>query len=136
MGEIFVLHKYMYEALLNLNKKDFIKAFKSIAEYSFYGKEPNPEDHISISVLELVRETINADNSKFEKYEGRHTQKYNEWRIKVYERDDFTCQKCGKKGGDLNAHHIKPYAKYPKLRYDLSNGVTLCKKCHKEIHGK
>lgn len=55
-------------------------------------------------------------------------------RLKVYERDNFKCQNCGQVGGELNAHHIKSFKKYPKLRLDLDNGITLCIGCHKEVH--
>jgi 5-methylcytosine-specific restriction endonuclease McrA len=60
----------------------------------------------------------------------------NEWRKKVFERDNFACRLCRKKGVYLNAHHLKPFAKYPKLRFKVSNGVTLCQKCHKAVHNK
>lgn len=55
-----------------------------------------------------------------------------EWRNAVYKRDKYVCQGCGKRGGKLNAHHIKPYKKYPELRYNLKNGITLCIDCHKK----
>lgn len=55
-----------------------------------------------------------------------------EWRKKVFERDDYTCQHCGKRGGKLNADHIKPYCIYEELRTDLANGRTLCEPCHKK----
>lgn len=57
--------------------------------------------------------------------------RYVKWRSMVYERDNWTCQTCGKRGVELNAHHIKEWANYPELRYDLNNGVTLCVECHK-----
>lgn len=58
---------------------------------------------------------------------------YQHWRKAVFERDDHTCQECNEKGGELNADHIKPWAFFPELRYELSNGRTLCVKCHKKI---
>lgn len=66
----------------------------------------------------------------------RHNAQYSEWRTSVFERDNYTCQKCGKVGGSLNAHHIKTFAKYKKLRYELSNGLTLCEQCHRQEHRK
>ena len=54
------------------------------------------------------------------------------FRLGVFERDRFTCQHCGQKGGYLHAHHILSWAKYPEHRYILSNGITLCISCHKK----
>lgn len=60
------------------------------------------------------------------------------WREKVFERDGYTCQKCLKVGGHLQAHHIKSFANYPKLRFVVKNGITLCHNCHKltDSYGK
>ena len=55
---------------------------------------------------------------------------YKDWRKAVFERDDYTCQCCGVKGGYLEADHIKPWCAFPTLRYSLNNGRTLCKNCH------
>ena len=52
------------------------------------------------------------------------------WRIAVFERDGYRCQACGLVGVYLEAHHIKSYANYPDLRYEIDNGVTLCRECH------
>lgn len=56
---------------------------------------------------------------------------YKDWRRQVFERDDYTCQGCGIRGGDLHADHIKPFALFEELRFTLENGRTLCKPCHR-----
>jgi len=57
---------------------------------------------------------------------------YKNWRRLVFSRDNFTCQDCGKRGGEKHAHHIKDFATNPELRFDVSNGITLCPECHKK----
>jgi hypothetical protein len=64
----------------------------------------------------------------------RQSSKFKKWRKSVFERDKYTCQSCFEKGGTLHPHHIKPFAKFPKLRFELNNGITLCEDCHREIH--
>jgi hypothetical protein len=61
---------------------------------------------------------------------------YDQWRLAVFERDNFTCQKCGSLGTTLNAHHVKQYAHHPDLRLEVSNGTTLCESCHRLEHSK
>lgn len=63
----------------------------------------------------------------------RNGLEYREWRKAVFTRDNFTCVLCGdKKGGNLEADHIKRFSKYPELRFDTTNGRTLCKPCHRK----
>jgi 5-methylcytosine-specific restriction endonuclease McrA len=64
---------------------------------------------------------------------------YKEWRDAVFTRDDYCCQDCGACNGHgrkvtLNAHHVKEWAKFPKMRFEVDNGVTLCKTCHENRH--
>lgn len=86
-----------------------------------------------------------------------------EWALSVFKRDNFTCQKCGKKNeisGKLNPHHKKHFSvileeflnfysnfspiedKETLLRLSenwaefwyVSNGITLCESCHLKEH--
>jgi 5-methylcytosine-specific restriction endonuclease McrA len=75
-----------------------------------------------------------ASKTQKERDTKRQYTEYSTWRKKVYERDDYTCKCCGIKGASLNAHHLESYAHNPNLRTELDNGVTLCKKCHREFH--
>lgn len=70
--------------------------------------------------------TLSSENEK-----ARKTKQAKDWRKAVFERDDYTCQFCNERGGKLNADHIKRFADYPKLRFELANGRTLCEECHK-----
>lgn len=89
------------------------------------------------SVYSLIRETINGYK----------------WRAQVFKRDNYKCVECGKHGTTLNAHHIKHFMVLIKemgeedtkektiekaINYlplwDVSNGMTLCRSCHKEKH--
>jgi 5-methylcytosine-specific restriction endonuclease McrA len=75
----------------------------------------------------------------------RHSFQYRQWRSDVFTRDNFTCQDCGRRGGDLEAHHfLKEFAKIIEEckittfeqamkceeLWNINNGITLCKKCH------
>jgi 5-methylcytosine-specific restriction endonuclease McrA len=71
-----------------------------------------------------------------EKHRIRNSQEYREWRKSVFTKDDYTCHDCNQHGGYLEAHHIKSWEKYPDLRYEVSNGITLCRMCHLKTLGK
>lgn len=56
-------------------------------------------------------------------------------------RDDYTCQKCKFCLADdwyriypLHIHHIIPASEEMALYFDNDNLITLCEKCHKEVH--
>jgi 5-methylcytosine-specific restriction endonuclease McrA len=75
------------------------------------------------------------DGKLAERRDARFSQPYKRWRYDVFARDGFTCQKCGDdRGGNLHAHHIKSFADFPDLRFDVANGITLCEICHKAEH--
>lgn len=64
---------------------------------------------------------------------------WNGRRRRVYRRDGYTCQNCGAKGGprggvELHAHHVVPKSSGGTHRE--RNLITVCKACHKAIHGR
>lgn len=69
-----------------------------------------------------------------ERYSAMSQKEYKDWRTSVFERDGYTCAKCGQVGYNLQAHHVKSYARNPELRLDVDNGITLCDECHKKFH--
>lgn len=62
---------------------------------------------------------------------------YEDFRKDVLKRD---CRKCMMPGCNskksLQVHHIKKWSAAYSLRYEVSNGITLCRKCHDSIKGK
>lgn len=82
----------------------------------------------------------NRDEGKRTEFKKiRQSAEYKKWRTQVFERDGFSCQDCGVKNEIglgrtviLNADHIKPFAFFPELRFNLSNGKTLCESCHRK----
>ena len=81
----------------------------------------------------------------------KSTFQYRQWRSDVFTRDNFTCQKCGKRAsGKLNAHHKESFASILEINdirtieqainceelWNINNGITKCVRCHKEIHRK
>ena len=76
----------------------------------------------------------NPDITDEDRTTKRNYPEYKEWRQAVYEKNDFTCRKCGEKSGNLNAHHIESYDVNKDLRTTLKNGVTLCRVDHDKFH--
>lgn len=63
--------------------------------------------------------------------ERHHLSKINKT---IFERDDFTCDCCSTRGGQLNAHHLESFNSNPDLRLVKTNIITLCKECHNSFH--
>lgn len=71
----------------------------------------------------------------------RTSRKWTTWRQKVFKRDNWTCQNCGRRGKILHPHHIVSVKQCVDIEnldliYDVNNGITLCFDCHWDEHRK
>jgi len=75
-----------------------------------------------------------------------YSQEFQNWRNTIFERDNYVCQICGKRGGKLHPHHfpitfseilekhqIKSLEEAIMCEelWDINNGKTLCVECHR-----
>lgn len=106
-------------------KKHSKETKKKMSEnHADFTKEKHPRWKSDMTQEEReIRDTFKRVNNEYKK-----------WRIEVYKRDNYTCKCCGQTKGGLNAHHLNGYDNFKSQRYDVNNGVTLCKDCHKEFH--
>jgi len=113
-------------------KREMLKAVEK--EIDKWLRKIKPGQGLGITFrVDVIQEDGEVLFAELSNRAERLTDEYIEWRQKVFERDNYTCQECGATG-DLQAHHIKPVSQYPELIYDVDNGITLCKKCHAKKH--
>lgn len=98
---------------------------------------PNPT--CSKSCKAVLQHRLSYDETLTEEYRqtDRNLNPQNrQFRKDVFERDNYTCQICGKRSTNLNAHHLNSFNWDVNNRYNKENGITLCEKCHKDFHKK
>ena len=118
----------------------------------------NPSNHHWFGVRKIGKNSPNYKDGRTKLVDAiRRNTDYYKWRTACFNRDNYTCQMCNVKGGYLEVDHIKQLsiiiseflAKYSQFStiedketllrlaqtyvefWDLSNGRTLCKECHK-----
>lgn len=100
----------------------WIKGKKGIFKGYWTGKKLPKE------VVEKIRKASISRGKSRECFNAK------EFRKKVIERDQGKCQKCGT-DQNIHVHHMKSWAKHPELRFDVDNGMCLCRKCHGKEDG-
>lgn len=121
----------------------------------FYGKIHDDESKLKISQVQKKKHGMDENHPQWNEIlsplmaQIRYSTKTVAWRKSVFKRDDFTCQKCGKRGGgELQAHHcnkmfIEIFEENEILTlsqameceefWNIDNGMTLCVRCHNKI---
>lgn len=87
-----------------------------------YGSRLRGQDHPNFKG-ELARKRNRGSN-------------HSRWATKVLQHDGYQCMRCGVSGevATLQAHHIFPFELFPEKRAEVSNGITLCSRCHWDVH--
>lgn len=96
--------------------------------------------------LEVVKKKVgplhnnwNPNKSQEERdlYKKKHRcLEFKQWSHKIKELYNFKCQICDEHRRRLESHHLNGWAQFPDQRFDLENGVCLCKECHSLFHKK
>lgn len=101
---------------------------------NFKGHSHSPEAKELLRAGQLGRRGPDHWNwrgaARSERKRAMSRDEYVQWRTAVFERDNYTCQFCGARCTKLHADHIEPWATAPALRFEVSNGRTLCVPCH------
>jgi len=136
--EYTILEKYQTARLKILIRHNVCGYEWLIRPYSFLMGQRCIKCYRSMNIGEN-HPRYNANKADDERLKGRY-QLYGKnmvkWRQAIFNRDDYTCQCCEKRGaGELNAHHLDSWNWAFDKRFATQNGITLCRDCHKEFHG-
>ena len=152
------VYRYPSQSCQYCSKKCWYIAMRE-GKNPMFGKKHNPETikkirikHLGRKLSKETKRKISITSRKNARYGSksnfwkggissennrlRHCLKWKLWRIAVFERNKFICQKCKQRGRKITPHHICNFEDYPELRFNVANGITLCEKCHRKFHKK
>lgn len=107
--KMFLNHKHSEETLIKISKA-LIGKYRGINSWNWKGGI-TPKN-------KLIRNSV----------------EYYKWRNEILKRDNYTCQKTGKRGGKLIVHHLDNFSQFKDKRFDINNGVTLTENSHNKFH--
>lgn len=104
---------------------------------SFFGQKHSDFNKQRQSTFMKSRLGVLNPNYKNGKYIRRprdfKNAEFTKVRNRVFNRDNYTCQITGIKGGHLHAHHLIPYWVCPEAFYDMENIITVTTEVHISI---
>ena len=112
-----------------LTDKEMSAVFKN--HYADIGKKLDVLEKLGL--IERSERSIRVFKFWEDKHD-RNSDRYKQWRAAVFKRDSYTCRDCCSTK-NIQAHHIKSWKNNKELRYDIDNGITLCRACHLKAHG-
>ena len=128
----------------NARKRRLTKEQREDLSRKARGRRQSPETVAKILRTKRERGSLSRGSRHWNWKGGRPWERYRDeryvrWRTDVLSRDGYRCRICGrqcrKSERGLAAHHIRPYAADIEGRYDIANGLTLCRSCHMRLHG-
>ena len=129
-----------YKAISSLSDEEAGRFIKALLNYVQTGEERHyggKEDLLIMVACAYVERNTKNEQHEAEYEEAckvkRTDREVSRWRNEVLARDNYRCVRCGNTD-KLNVHHIQPWKDNPELRTSIENGITLCEKCHKDVH--
>jgi hypothetical protein len=101
----------------------------------WFGKKLS-KSHIANVIKGLKRNNKDKVHKCSELHLLRKSSSWKHWRNSVFERDNWKCKSCNINCKELHPHHILNFYNNIENRFNVDNGITLCKKCHRDFHKK
>lgn len=126
MKETLIIYRDWWEAIRNLPPELRFKAFDSICEYAFEGKQP--EDPILGAVTALMRSTIDRDRAKYEEICNKRSKaiqaRWKKYKSIQENTNEYKCKKSIQENTSITDNEYEN-------EYDNDNGLI---SSHKDIN--
>lgn len=123
-----VYRKLRPELHAEMNRRSYQKHAEKARQSRKNWREANPEKMLSYKLGSLQKMGKQLD-LRLKQVEWA----LRSWSKMIRKRDNHECQICGSKD-QLRVHHLLHKQFFPDLAFNPNNGITLCNKCHNEVH--